>query len=71
MEITHGMMVFHYSNWGKIPGFNLGVFVLIITTETEAHDKQQGFDAGANAYLVKPIQPDEMLAQIKLLIGEP
>ncbi len=50
--------------FGEVP-------IVIITTEAEAHDKQQGFDAGANAYIIKPIQPEEMITQIKLLIGEP
>jgi two-component system chemotaxis response regulator CheY len=45
--------------------------IIIITTETEAQDKRKGFEAGANVYLIKPIQPDEMIAQIKLLIGDP
>ena len=49
--------------FGEVP-------VIITTTEAEAKDKQKGFEAGANAYLVKPVQPDEMIAQIRLLIGE-
>ena len=48
-----------------------GIPVIIITTETEARDKEKGFEAGANVYLTKPIQPDRMIAQIKLLIGDP
>ena len=45
--------------------------IIIVTTEAEARNKEKGFEAGANAYLVKPIQADEMIAQIRLLIGEP
>lgn len=45
--------------------------IIIITTEAEARNKEKGFEAGANAYLVKPVQADEMIAQIRLLIGEP
>jgi two-component system, chemotaxis family, chemotaxis protein CheY len=44
--------------------------VIIVTTEAEAKDKQKGFEAGANAYLIKPVQPDEIIAQIRLLIGK-
>ena len=47
------------------------VRIIIITTEAEARDKQKGFDAGADAYLVKPIVPDELLVHVQLLIGEP
>lgn len=43
--------------------------VIIITTETEARDKEKGFAAGANSYLVKPVEPDDVVAQIQLLIG--
>ena len=43
---------------------------VIITTEAEARDKKKGFDAGANAYLVKPFKPEELIGQIRLLIGE-
>ena len=49
--------------FGEVP-------VIIVTTEKEAGDRQQGFEAGANAYLVKPIGRDELIAQIQLLIGD-
>ncbi len=52
------------SIFGEVP-------VIIITTEAEAKDKQKGFEAGANGYLIKPISPEEMNAQIQLLIGKP
>ncbi|MBF0495489.1 MAG: response regulator [Deltaproteobacteria bacterium] len=43
--------------------------VIIISTEDEAQDKQRGFDAGANIYIVKPTDPEEVIANIKLLLG--
>lgn len=43
---------------------------IIITTEQEAGDMKKGFDAGANAYLVKPFEPEELIAHIELLIGK-
>ena len=49
--------------FGEIP-------IIFITTEAEARDKKKGFDAGCNAYVVKPVQPEEVLAHIRLLIGE-
>lgn len=45
--------------------------VIIITTEAEAKDKQKGFDAGADAYIVKPIIPETLLGHVQLLIGKP
>lgn len=44
--------------------------VIIISTESQAADKRRGFDAGANGYLVKPVPPEELIAQIRLLTGE-
>ena len=47
-----------------------GMPLIILTTQVEARDKQKGFEAGANAYLVKPVSPVEMVVQVRLLIGE-
>ncbi|RLB84724.1 MAG: response regulator [Deltaproteobacteria bacterium] len=44
--------------------------IIIVTTEAEARDKQKGFDAGADAYIVKPIVPEELLGHVELLIGK-
>ncbi len=49
--------------FGEIP-------IIIITTETEARDKKKGFEAGANAYIIKPIPPDELVTNIKMLLGD-
>ncbi len=43
--------------------------IVIISTESEAHDKQRGFDAGADVYIVKPIEPNALIENIKLLLG--
>lgn len=51
------------SVFGEIP-------IIIITTEAESKDQQKGFEVGANGYIVKPVSPEEMLAQIQLFIGE-
>jgi len=45
------------------------ISILIATTETEAEERQKGFDAGADAYMIKPGDPDELIAQVRLLIG--
>ncbi len=41
--------------------------IIIISTEEEASDKQKGFDAGADVYIVKPIEPNILIENIKLL----
>lgn len=43
---------------------------IMISTEAEANDKKRAFIAGANAYLIKPSKPDELLLQVRLLLGE-
>lgn len=44
--------------------------IIIISSLEEAQDKQQGFDAGANLYLVKPTKPSVLVENIKFLTKE-
>ena len=41
--------------------------IVIISTQDEARDKQKGFDAGANLYLIKPTKPSVLIENIKFL----
>lgn len=45
--------------------------IIIVTTEAEAEDRRRGLEAGADLYMVKPVEEDELLANIRLLIGDP
>lgn len=40
---------------------------VMISTEEQAKDKFQAYEAGANYYLIKPIKPQELLAICRLL----
>ncbi|RLB23761.1 MAG: response regulator, partial [Deltaproteobacteria bacterium] len=42
----------------------------IISTEEEAKDKMKGMEAGANVYIVKPAQPESLITNVKMLLGE-
>ena len=42
--------------------------IIIISTESEAIDKQKGFDAGANVYIIKPTPPDQLVESVNLLV---
>lgn len=42
---------------------------VMVSTESEAADRERGLRAGANAYLVKPVHPDTLLAHARLLTG--
>jgi len=44
--------------------------IIIVSTEDEMKDKQRGFEAGANLYLIKPTEPDDLLLNIKMLLGK-
>lgn len=43
--------------------------IIIISTEDEFKDKQKGFAAGANIYIVKPTDPEVLLENIRMLLG--
>ena len=43
--------------------------VLILTTESQAGKMQEGKSAGATGWIVKPFDPEKLLATVKKLIG--
>lgn len=43
--------------------------IIIISTESEAQDKLQGFKAGANLYVIKPVKSEELLQNAKMLVA--
>ena len=42
---------------------------IMITTESEAQDQARAAAVGANAFVVKPVKPDDLLLYTKLLMG--
>ena len=44
--------------------------VLMVSTEAQAGDAAAAFNAGANAYLVKPVKPAELVLTAALMLGE-
>ncbi len=44
--------------------------VVMVSTEAQAHDAEAAFAAGANAYMVKPARPNELVLTVALLLGE-
>ena len=44
--------------------------IIIITTLEESRQKEIGFQAGANVYVAKPAEPDFLIENIKMLLGE-
>jgi two-component system, chemotaxis family, chemotaxis protein CheY len=43
--------------------------MVLLTTESQAEKKQEGKKAGATGWIVKPFQPEKLLAVVKKLVG--
>lgn len=43
--------------------------IMVLSTEGQEHDIQQGLGLGANLYMVKPAQPDKMVKNVRMLLG--
>jgi two-component system chemotaxis response regulator CheY len=46
-----------------------GVPILMLTTESHTEKKLEGKAAGATGWLVKPFDPDQLLATVKRVLG--
>jgi two-component system, chemotaxis family, chemotaxis protein CheY len=44
--------------------------IIIITTAEEALDKRQGFEAGANLFLIKPTEPQKMVKYVRMFLNQ-
>ena len=51
-----------------LPSF-AGVPILILTTESDSDKKKEGKAAGATGWLVKPFDPDQLLATVARVAG--
>lgn len=45
--------------------------ILMFTAKTQVMDKVIGFEAGADEYLTKPIQPTELIDRVETLLASP
>lgn len=43
--------------------------ILMLTTESAPHKKQEGKEAGATGWIVKPFDPDQLLTTINKVLG--
>jgi two-component system response regulator MtrA len=43
--------------------------IILLTAKTQEADVSQGFDAGADDYLKKPFNPDELVARVRAVLG--
>jgi len=52
----------------SLPSYKF-VPILMLTTESSGDKKQAGRSAGATGWIVKPFNPDQLLATVKKVIG--
>lgn len=52
----------------KLRSHNFQMPVLLLTGKDTGHDKAIGLDAGADDYVVKPFDPEELVARIRALL---
>jgi CheY-like chemotaxis protein len=45
--------------------------IVLLTAKGQAHDREEGLAAGADRYLTKPFDPDELLAIARDALGVP
>ncbi len=44
-------------------------YVVLLTAKGQAYDRQQGMAAGADLYMTKPFDPDELLRRAREVLG--
>lgn len=45
------------------------VYIIMITAKGQEYDKHRGLEVGANLYMTKPFDPDELLEKAKEVLG--
>lgn len=45
------------------------VFIILLTAKGQEYDRQRGAEVGANVYMTKPFDPDELLAKATQVLG--
>lgn len=49
---------------------NQFVPIIMLTTESQDAKKREGKEAGATGWIIKPFQPEQLLAVVKKVLGE-
>jgi CheY-like chemotaxis protein len=62
---------FEVSSAIKADPANAGTTVILLTAKGQALDREQGAAAGADQYLTKPFDPDDLLRRARAALGLP
>ncbi|MFD2043876.1 response regulator transcription factor [Ornithinibacillus salinisoli] len=55
----------------RVRRFDEGTPIILLTARDQVHDKVSGLDLGANDYITKPFQLEELLARIRAHLRKP
>jgi len=45
------------------------IYIILLTAKGQEFDKQKGLEVGADQYMTKPFNPDEIVAKARLVLG--
>lgn len=57
-----------FSHWIRKDKLDNEIAILMLTAKTKIKDKIEGLNIGADSYLTKPFDTDELIAQVKALL---
>ncbi|MDH7478718.1 MAG: response regulator [Syntrophomonadaceae bacterium] len=46
-----------------------GVYIIMLTAKGQEFDKQKGMEVGADIYMTKPFNPDEIVEKVREVLG--
>jgi two-component system chemotaxis response regulator CheY len=67
MPVMNGIELIRNIRQGNVNQF---VPIIMLTTESQDAKKREGKEAGATGWIIKPFQPNELLAVVRKVVGK-
>jgi DNA-binding response OmpR family regulator len=67
--VMPGMSGFEVCNTAKNVLGLKGIYILMLTVQSELADRRRGVSVGADYYITKPFHPDELLKVVSKVLG--